>query len=238
MVMYLIFLGLFLGARTLVQDVGLFNLSLSSFIVSYLMWFFVISSISRLSYSIELESQQGVLEQIYLNYPRYLVLQFIRAFVDFIEAVVFIAILLSLILVTTGRQLHFDPGKSWEVFLVVVLAVVGINGFSLFFGGLALLFKRIGQVGNLMQFVFFLIAYLPIDQFKVPVQYLMYSLPLTQGIRLLKLVVVKDASLFSAEASSMLVGLAVNSAIYLLIGSLFFLLCEKKAKLDGRLGQY
>lgn len=237
-IMYLIFLGLFLGARSLVTDASAFELSLSGFIVSYLMWFFAISAISRLTYSIEVESSQGVLEQIFLNYPRYLSLQYIRGFVDFIEGLVFVAALLGLIILTTHRTLVMDWNSAGPVALVVVLTVIGLQGFGFLFGGLALLFKRIGQVGGVLQFGFFLLAYLPTERMSAAGQYLLYSLPLTQGIRLLKIALVQGQPIFVSANLGMLVGLAVNSICYLLLGSAFFLLCENRAKIDGRLGQY
>jgi len=237
-VMYLIFLGLFLGARSLVGETRGFELSLSGFIVSYLMWFFAISAISRLTYSIEVESSQGVLEQIFLNYPRYLLLQYVRGFVDFIEGLVFIAALLGLIILTTHRMLTMDWASAGPVALVVILTVVGLQGFGFFFGGLALLFKRIGQVGGVLQFGFFLLAYLPVERMSVVGQQLLYCLPLTQGIRLLKIALVDGRPIFASANLGMLAGLAANSACYILLGSAFFLLCEKKAKIDGRLGQY
>ncbi len=238
LVMYLIFLGLFIGAQSLIPRTQALELSLSSFIVSYLMWFFVISTISRYSYSIEVEAQQGVLEQIYINFPRYIILQFVRSIVDFIEAVGFITVLLLLISFTTGRFLQLDLGKSWQVLVVLVLTVAGINGFGLIFGGLALLFKRVGQVGSLTQFLFFLIAYLPVEKFATFYQYLFYCLPLTQGIRLIKLIIVEGGGLAGRENLALIGGLILNSAFYLLLGSIFFQICERKAKLDGRLGQY
>lgn len=238
LVMYLIFLGIFLGARSLIGGDTLEDLSLSSFIVGYLMWFFVISAISRLSYSIEVEAQQGVLEQIYLNYPRYLYLQFVRGLVDFVEGIIFVVILLFLISLTTGKVLHLDLDKGWQVIIVLIVTVAGINGFGLFFGGLALLFKRVGQVGSLTQFLFFLIAFLPSEEFSPSAQYAFYLLPLTQGLRLLKLIVVHGESLLSVPNLKLFIGLILNALAYLVIGSAFFLACEKKAKLDGRLGQY
>jgi len=237
-IMYLIFLGLFLGARSLITDAKAFELSLSGFIVSYLMWFFAISAISRLTYSIEVESSQGVLEQIFINYPRYLLLQYVRGFIDFIEGLGFVAVLLGLIILTTHHTLVMDWHTAGPVALVVVLTVIGLEGFGYLFGGLALLFKRIGQVGGVLQFGFFLLAYLPAERMSAAGQYLLYSLPLTQGIRLLKIALVEGQPIFTSGNLGMVVGLIINSGFYLLLGSGFFLLCEKKAKIDGRLGQY
>ncbi len=238
LLMYLFFFGLFIGARTLVAGGTIISFSLSSFIVSYLMWFFVISALNRYSYSIEVEAQQGILEQIYLNFPRYLFLQYIRAIVDFILGVVFVSLLLTMISFTTGHFLTLDFEASWQAILVVVVSIIGINGFGLIFGGLALMFKRIGQVGSLMQFVFFLLSYLPTEQFSRNVQFGLYFLPLTQGVKLLKLIVIQGENIFSQTNLSLFGGLILNSAAYFCIGSLFFLLCERKAKIDGRLSQY
>ncbi len=237
-IMYSIFMGLFLGARALVQDPKVLAASLDGFVISYLMWFFVISAMNRLAFHIQMEAQMGVLEQIYLNYPNMLVLLLVRSVVDFFESLAVVIVLLLLIMVTTGRWLAISLTNLGEVLLLVALTVAGIYGFGLIFAGLALMFKRIGQIGSITQFAFFLLAYLPIEQTTGWLQVALYSLPLTLGIRLLKSVVVGHESVFTEANLALLAVLALNSAAYLLIGSLVFRLCERKSRIDGRLGQY
>ncbi|OGK09757.1 MAG: hypothetical protein A2Y63_04635, partial [Candidatus Riflebacteria bacterium RBG_13_59_9] len=181
-IMYCIFMGLFLGARTLVKDPEVFNASLDGFVISYVMWFFVISAIGQLAFHVQMEAQIGVLEQIFLNYPRVLVLLLVRCVVDFVTSLILVSVLLLCIMATTGRWLAIGVGNSAQILLLLVLTVAGIYGFGLIFAGLALVFKRIGQIGSITQFAFFLLAYLPIEQMTGWMRVALYSLPLTLGL--------------------------------------------------------
>jgi ABC-2 type transport system permease protein len=237
-ILYSLFMGLFLGARSLVQDPRALGASLDAFVISYVMWFFVISAMGRLAFQIQDEAQAGVLEQLFLNYPRMLVLLFVRCVVDFFESFAMVVLLLVLIMATTGRWITLTWPELGEVVLLFVITVAGIYGFGLIFAGMALVFKRLGQLGAITQFAFFLIAYLPLGGLALWLRILLYCLPLSLGVQLIKLVAVQHYSAFSATARPQLLGLIVNSVAYLLVGALIFSVCERKAKLDGRLGQY
>jgi ABC-2 type transport system permease protein len=141
-ILYSLFMGLFLGARSLVQDPRALGASLDAFIISYVMWFFVISALGRLAFQIQDEAQAGVLEQLFLNYPRILVLLLVRCVVDFFESFAMVAVLLVLIMATTGRWITLTGAEIGQVILLFVLTVIGIYGFGLIFAGLALVFKR------------------------------------------------------------------------------------------------
>lgn len=237
-VLYSLFMGLFLGARTMVQDTKALGASLDAFVVSYVLWFFVISALSKLAFSIQEEAQAGVLEQLFLHYPRMILLLIIRSIVDFFESTVFVVVLLLLIMSTTGHWLVLTQQELGQVLALLLLTVVGIYGFGLMFAGLALVFKRLGQLAAITQFAFFLVAYLPLESLSPWLRGVLYCLPLSLGARLIKAVVVNQQSAWSEVSRPELLGLVVNSAAYLLIGVTVFLACERKAKADGRLGQY
>lgn len=238
LIMYMLFMGLFLGARSLVRDTQMLSASLDGFIISYVMWFFVISAMGRLAFHIESEAQMGVLEQIFLTYPRMLALMLVRSAVDFFTSLVIVIALLISIMATTGKWLAIGTGNILELLILLVITVAGIYGFGLIFAGLALVFKRIGQVGSIMQFAFFFLAYFPVEQLTGWLKAALYSLPLTLGVSLIKTVIVEHGSVFSGSKSWLLLGLVINSVAYLLIGSVVFLICERKSRMDGRLGQY
>ena len=237
-ILYSLFMGLFLGARSLVQDPRTMGASIDSFVISYVLWFFVISALGRLAFQIQEEAQAGVLEQIFLNYPRVLGLLLVRCLVDFFESFAMVAVLLVLIMASTGRWITLTAVELGQVILLFSLTVIGIYGFGLIFAGLALVFKRLGQLGAIAQFAFFLIAYLPLDSLALWLRLLLYCLPLSLGAQLIKLVAVEHYDIFAAAVQPKLLGLLVNSLAYLLFGSLIYLACERRAKMDGRLGQY
>lgn len=237
-IMYMLFMGLFLGARSLVGDPQVLSASLDGFIISYVMWFFVISAIGRLAFHIESEAQMGVLEQIFLTYPRMLSLMLIRSAVDFCTSLLVVTVLLLSIMATTGKWLAIGTGNILQILVLLVITVAGIYGFGLIFAGLALVFKRIGQIGSIMQFAFFFLAYFPVEQLTGWLKVALYSLPLTLGVNLIKTVVVEHGSVFGGPKPWLLLCLVINSVAYLLVGSVVFLICERKSRMDGRLGQY
>jgi len=64
------------------------------------------------------------------------------------------------------------------------------------------------------------------------------TLPSTQGIIVLRKILLDGRSLTSTWQDRSLVWLLVNSAIYFAVGWIVFATCERVAKRQGSLGQY
>jgi ABC-2 type transport system permease protein len=107
-----------------------------------------------------------------------------------------------------------------------------VVGIGFVFAGLALLYKRIENVSQLMQFVFLGLISAPVVG--IPVLRL---LPLVQGSALLQEAMQNGVRLweFSVIDLSVLVGSAV---VYSLLGYLVFRWCTNRARRIGVMGHY
>ncbi|MFC7194726.1 hypothetical protein ACFQL4_08780 [Halosimplex aquaticum] len=132
-------------------------------------------------------------------------------------------------LALTGESLHF-PVET--IVIVTVLAIAPAIGMGFFFGGLALLYKRVENVFNVLQFVFLgLIASPSLDVFWVRL------LPISQGSYLLAVSMQRGRHLWELPPSevALLVGTAV---VYFGLGYGAFQWMGTRARQQGLMGHY
>ena len=142
---------------------------------------------------------------------------------DFVFSFVPIMLLLIAMMATTGRWLRVDLVSLIPLLLITLLGAYGV-GFAL--GGLALVFKRIQALFQIMQFVFVGLLVIPT---RVPgVKYL----PLALGNDLIYRTMVQGVRLWRLPIGDILTAVAVGAA-YLAAGILVFSWCERVAKNRG-----
>jgi ABC-2 type transport system permease protein len=139
------------------------------------------------------------------------------------------AAVLAVMLLVTGTTLELN---LVTVLPVAVLTIVGALGLGLVMGGLGVLYKRISNLANILQFAF-------IGLISAPVFDLWWTrfLPLAQGSAMLQRAMRDGVRLWEFEptALAVLVGTAV---LYLGIGYAVFGLTTRRARRLGVLGDY
>jgi len=226
---YLVFLLFFLGYRLIGGQEAPFSNTTEGFIVGFFIWTYSIAAYSTLSWGIVQEARQGTLEQLYmtpLGYERVAVYTVIS---NFVWSLVWVLPVLFLMMVTTGRFLHFDL-----ITLVPLLILTIASGYGIGFitGGLGLVFKKIQAFFQILQFIFVGFIVAPAD--KIP---LLKILPFSLGTRMIARNMIEKIPLYNMPVFDILI-LVVNAVFYLLVGFLVFRLCEKVAKDRGLLGHY
>lgn len=225
---YMIFLVLFLGAKTFGGSKVASGDTLSAIAVGYIVFVLTMQSYQQFGTQIMQESTAGTLEQLALS-PYGLVTVMT---VDFVAQAAFMTAIIGVVIVpimaTTGRWLHFD---AVSVALLVVLTMGGVVGLGLVMGGLALVFKRMQTVGGFFGLAFLPLVAAPVDRYP-----LLKLLPVAHGNKLLSNVLVKGRSAF-AQPVELLVLMCVSAA-YLLIGVAIFKAMERQARDRALLGQY
>ncbi len=227
-----VFIGIsfFMGGGELPRD------QLAWAMIGYIVWFYALIAISNMSWSLREETQTGTLEQMYMSpAPMGLIL---------------LGRTLSALIVTTAEVLlvalplmwwlDFAIPLRWAGLPVFLLTLAGLYGFGFLIGGATLLFKQVEALANLMQnlLLFFNGSFVAVDQLPPWMATVSLALPSTQGIIVLRNVLLEGQSLGAAWADGSLVALVVNSAIYFFGGLLIFRACEYFAQRKGSLGQY
>ena len=205
-------------------------------LLGFLLWFYAAFAISSMSSGITGEASIGTLEQLYMSpMPTWLVFvgRVIATFVKGTAMVALLGVVLAMILpVTLPLELAALPPFA--------LTMVGLFGFGYATGGLTLVFKQISSASGLLTNVLLFLngALLPVHHFPPWLETVAVFLPTTQGIIVLRKVVVDGASLSAVWQDGSMVFLAVQSVLYLIAGWILFTIGEQVAKRRGTLGQY
>lgn len=231
---YLLFLIVFLGARGISGAVGgspvALGETLDAAIVGFFLWFLALSSHSELAYTIMTEARLGTLEQLMMTPFGFRWVAVFEVVTATITSLLMSGLILVAMLLTTGRQLQIDLVTIVPLLLMIAATAFGI-GFAL--AGLALVYKRMDALFQVMQFVF--IALIGAPAFlSTPV---MAVLPLSMPSLLIN-EAMTDGVLLTEMGAGRLVLAVLNCAAYLSIGLFVFGRMERKARKNGSLAQY
>jgi ABC-2 type transport system permease protein len=230
---YLFFAVIFFGGQAIVSRIASGGTSLvgtfDGLIIGWFLWTMSLTAYFSLAMNITRESQWGTLEQLYMSPYGFGSVMAVKVVANVLESLVWGAFILLLMLVTTGRTLSVN---LITIVVVSVLALLSVVGIGFVFAGLALLYKRIENVSQLMQFV--LIGLISAPVVGIPALRL---LPLVQGSAMLQKAMKNGVRLweFPVTDLALLVGSAV---VYSLLGYLVFRWCTDRARKKGVMGHY
>lgn len=237
---YILFLGFFFSAQgfsgqplyPLTQSTDLAHRALG-----FILWLFALNSIGHFSNAVRDDSQIGIMEQIALSPAGLIVDMWGRAIGKTLVDCATIGFVLITIILTTGISLRFPP---LSVGIVFILTLLGLYGLAFFFGGLTLIYKRLGNVTIVIRFAFLILtgAITPIENFPQWLQIISRTLPMTQGLKILRLFMIEGRPFSYILESGDLLALVFNSACYITFGLISFKYFEKIARNKGLLGVY
>ena len=219
----LIFYLLFLGARFLAGPGAEFGGRLEAVLVGYLLWTFTLFAYNSLSFGLMEESQTGTLEQVFLTPYGPIPLFLVRNLAGLFTQGILVFLIALVLMALTGARLSFAPLVVLP-FLAVLLGGYGL-GFAM--GALALLYKRIGQLLGLSQFLLLFLL-------QAPGGFPFLLLPLAPGAALAREMLAGGAPL---EATALLLAF-LNGFLYLGLGLFLFKLAVHRAKKLGLLHGY
>ncbi|WP_123533129.1 ABC transporter permease [Halosimplex salinum] len=203
--------------------------SLEGILVGYFLWSMALTAFSGLAWSVTRESQWGTLEQLYMSPFGYGRVMLAGITVGIVESFGWGAATLAFMLALTGESLHLPVGT---IVVLTVLAIAPAVGMGFFFGGLALLYKRVENVFNILQFVFIgLIASPSVGVFWVRL------LPISQGSYLLTRSMREGLRLWELPPDEL--GLLLGTAVvYFGLGYAAFQWMGRRARRQGLMGHY
>lgn len=237
---YILFMGFFLAGRGFsgqIASQAANSTDLAHQAVGFILWLFALNSVGHFSSAVRDESHIGVMEQIALSPSGLIVDMCGRAIGKTIIDCIMIGLVLITIMLTTGISLSLP---AFSVGFVFVLTLLGLYGLGFFFGGLALIYKRLGSVTMVVRFGFLILtgAITPIENFPSWLQLICKTLPMTEGLKILRLLMVEKRPFsFILESGDLLI-LTVNSTLYITVGLISFRYLEKIARHKGLLGVY
>src|SRR6266567_3135924 len=227
---------IFIGATFFLGGGQFDTAQLPSLFLGYLVWFYARIVILTTSEDLMSEAQSGTLEQMYMSPVPSELLVLGRMLATLVSTTIMVLLTsISLVLL-----MHINIPLRWEGLPVLLVTLVGLFGFSLMLGGAALVFKQIEALADLLQnaLLFLTGSLLPVNHFPYWLEAFAKTLPITQGIIVIRNVMLGGQSLTSAWANGSLIWLAIHSTLYLCCGWLIFKWCERFAKKQGSLSHY
>jgi ABC-2 type transport system permease protein len=229
-------LGIYFLGTALLMNYG--NTDLEEFgpsLIGYIVWVYS-SYILKVSLVLTLEGRSGTLEQMYMS-PVHPALIFIGASISTIVSSTLMIIFMSLIIAYICSI--YIPFHCAAI-PVMIIILVGLIGFGLCIAGMALLYKNVAGLIDLIDNILFYLSgsMLPIEQLPAWIQKVAHTLPTAEGIIVLRDVIFESQPLSVLLRNGKLFSLVINSGLYFIVGLLLFIYCEKLAKKKGRLGQY
>jgi ABC-2 type transport system permease protein len=218
---------LFYGGRML--DGQALNDSLEGIIVGYFLWTLSIGAYQSISNDIGSEVQWGTLERHIMTPFGFAPVALLKGAAKIVRTFITSAVVLVIMLLLTGSTLNLN---ILTTLVVATLSIVSVLGLGFAVGGVTVLYKRISNWLNLLQFGFIILISAPVLE-----QPWMRYLPLAHGSALLQRAMRDGTPLwgFSVPELGLLVAVAVG---YLAGGYAIFQLATRRARRLGVLGDY
>lgn len=233
--LYALFIAMFYGLKVFSNYMNVSPIDLGDtiegFIIGYFLWTIMLMVYENTAYSITKDANTGTLEQINMTDMGFRWILIVRSICDLIINIMISFIILLCILKTTGYHLNINVGP---LLLLIVLGIFSMFGIGLVFGGLALIYKKVQSLLNIIQYFFIAIL--------VPSKSMIGGLgksiiPFRPAIDKVYDITIGGQNLYDYPISDYII-LIANSAIYFIIGLIVFEQCSKVARKKGLLGQY
>lgn len=225
--MYVFFLVIFLGGQAVAGEAITDNLA--GIIVGFFLWAMAWSAFADLTWNVTREAQWGTLEQLYMTTEGFELLMLVKSAVNVVLSFLTGFVILAMMMVTAQEWLAVDV---LTVVPVVALGMWSVVGVGFLFGGLAIIYKRIENVFQILAFGLIALIGAPVDSSPE-----LGALPLSQASYMLGLAMEDGVRFweFAPADLGVLVGVAV---VYPLVGVVFFRFAQRRARKLGVMGHY
>lgn len=203
--------------------------SIGGIMVGFFIWTLAVVAFSGLAWNVTREAQWGTLERLYLSPNGFGNVMLAKMLVNVLLSFVWGFTLLLVMMALSGRWLSVDPVT---VLPLSVLTLASVCGIGFVFAGLALLYKRIENVFQLVQWGFIGLIAAPVGSYAW-----LKLLPVSHGSYLLRRAMDDGVRIWEFGAAEL--GLFVfTSAVYFLAGYYCLYRAQKRARRKGLMGQY
>lgn len=203
--------------------------TIDGIIVGFFLFTLAIIAYSGLAWNVTREAQWGTLERLFMSPHGFGQVMGVKAIVNIALSLVWGSALLLLMMALTGRWLTVDPLTVLPLAVLTLLSVLGI-GFV--FAGLALVYKRIENVFQLVQFAFIGLIAAPVGTFGW-----LRLLPVSHGSYLTRQAMEEGIRLWEFPVAELAL-LVVTALVYLSAGYYLFHRSQRRARNEGLMGKY
>lgn len=203
--------------------------SLGGIIVGLFIWTLAVVAFSGLSWNVTREAQWGTLERLFMSPNGFGVVMVTKMLVNVVFSFLWGFALLVVMMGLSGEWLTVDP---LTVLPLGVLTLASISGIGFLFAGLALLYKRIENMFQLVQWGFIGLIAAPAGTYPA-----LKLLPISHGSYLLRRAMDDGIRLWEFAPAELGV-LVTTSLVYFGLGYYCFIRAQRRARRKGLMGQY
>lgn len=225
--LFIFFSVVFFGGRAVAGPA--LTETLDGIIVGFFIFTLSIVSYSGLAWNVTREAQWGTLERLFMSPHGFGQVMGMKAVVNIAMSLVWGSALLLAMMALTGRWLVVDPLTVVPLAVMTLLSVLGI-GFV--FAGLALLYKRIENLFQLVQFAFIGLIAAPVGTYDW-----LRLLPVSHGSYLTMQAMEDGVRLWEFPAVELGL-LTITAVVYLTAGYYVFHRSQRRARVNGLMGKY
>lgn len=204
-------------------------------LLGLLITYIAINGISNATELLSEEVQTGTLEQAALSPPPLVVILLMRDLASYVEMLVRFTLVMGIAIGVTGARFHLDI----TAFVVLLtLMYFGTEGIGLMLGGAALLYKRVATLSQFAVMLVFGLAILPLKTLPHWMSFFVNNFPFTKALLVLQQSAIQGVPFGTLVARGDVLGLLVNTVVFLGAGILVFWYAERTARDWGTLNQY
>ena len=205
-------------------------------LIGFLVWNLFAGLLDSTTIAISDEAREGTLENVFVSSPAPLTIFLLRLAATFTRQLLETIVLGVVLTVLLRIPVAFNA----QAFVVILLTVLAVGGVGLALGGLALIYKNVASIVNVVTLLalFFTGAILPLNDLGIAFAILKYLLPTTWGIDALRQILIHGDTWLPLWENGTLLGLGAQAAMFLAIGIVVFNWGFRRAKLQGSLGIY
>ncbi len=225
--MYGLFALVFFGGQAIDSQAIADNLE--GLIIIFFLWMMAWSAFIDLTWDVTREAQWGTLEQLYMSVFSFEVVLSFKAVVNVLLSFIKGGLMLIAMMLTARVFVTIDLLTVVPIALLGLTTVVGV-GFV--FTGLAIIYKRLENVFQILGFVLVFLIAAPVDSYPV-----LGLLPLSQSGYLLLLAMEDGVRIWEFAPSDLLL-LIVTAVGYLAVGLLTLRIAQRRARRLGVMDHY
>jgi ABC-2 type transport system permease protein len=235
LVVTLVLAGIFIGIGAFVPAGKLVGDTKSAVFVGYFFWTFYLMTVNNASWEITMAANQGYLEREFLTPAGHTATVFSKILCNTFSGLLHYALVTTICALLFGIRLTLDAPS---VLLVLGCCYLFLVGTGLAFAGLALVFKRIGNVISVFQMVLMVLSFAALGNYGHVVSEILRWFPYTQSIRLLRAVLAGGETFSFVIQPANLIPLAAGGVAFFILGIVVFRILDRVAMDRGLIGQF
>jgi ABC-2 type transport system permease protein len=227
--------AIFIGTRAFLPAGQLLGATKAAIFVGYFFWIFYLLTVNSGSGEITMAATQGYLEREFLTPAGHGPTIVAKILANSISGLVHYCFIAAICILLFRVKLELDAASIICVFALNYVFLVGVG---LAFAGLALVFKRIWSVNSIFQMGLMVLSFAALGKYGAVAETALRWFPYTQGIRLLRAVLIEGQSFAFVATAANLGPMAAGALAFFLAGALAFHILDRVAMNRGLIGQF